>query len=409
MSAFPREWLVSRPPAAAAGIALAAAMVALAAPGLSAQTPAELRRQAFQHAYNLDYPEAVAAFDKALALDPNDSATHRARATAVWLHIIFRRGSITVDQYLGGAARRDLKLDKPPAAEAETFRRHMEKALELAERRLAANPDDVNALYDVGAAVGLQASYVATVEGRIGGAFGAARRAYDTHERVLALDPQRKDAGLIVGTYRYVVATLALPARWVAYLAGFGGDKTKGLQFVEQAARHPGEVQVDARFALMLLYNREGRYLEALDVIRDLMARFPRNRVLKLEAGATAIRARHYTEADRLLTEGIDGLASDPRPRAFGEEAMWFYKRGMARLALRRLEPARADLTRAEGLPTRDWVKARVQLELGKLADLTARRDDARRRYGRAISLARTGNDPETRRQAERWVRQPYQ
>ena len=384
-------------------------MLALASPGLSAQTPAELRRQAFQHAYNLDYPEALATFDKALALDPNDSATHRARATAVWLHIIFRRGSITVDQYLGGASRRDLKLEKPPAAEAETFRRHLDKALELAERRLAANPDDPGALYDVGAAVGLQAPYVATVEGRIGGAFGAARRAYDTHERVLALDPQRKDAGLIVGTYRYVVATLALPARWVAYLAGFGGDKTKGLQFVEQAARHPGEVQVDARFALMLLYNREGRYLEALEVIRDLMARFPRNRVLKLEAGATAIRARHYTEADRLLTEGIDGLASDRRPRAFGEEAMWYYKRGMARLALRRLEPARADLLRAEGLPTRDWVKARVQLELGKLADLTARRDDARRRYATAITLARSGNDPETRRQAERWASQPYQ
>ena len=384
-------------------------MLALASPGLSAQTPAELRRQAFQHAYNLDYPEAVAAFDKALALDPNDSATHRARATAVWLHIIFRRGSITVDQYLGGASRRDLKLEKPPAAEAETFRRHLDKALELAERRLAANPDDPGALYDVGAAVGLQASYVATVEGRIGGAFGAARRAYDSHERVLALDPQRKDAGLIVGTYRYVVATLALPARWVAYLAGFGGDKTKGLQFVEQAARHPGEVQVDARFALMLLYNREGRYLEALEVIRDLMARFPRNRVLKLESGATAIRARHYTEADRLLTEGIDGLASDRRPRAFGEEAMWYYKRGMARLALRRLEPARADLLRAESLPTRDWVKARVQLELGKLADLTARRDDARRRYATAITLARSGNDPETRRQAERWASQPYQ
>ena len=60
---------------------------------------AQLRSQGFVHTYNLDYQEAVASFDKALALDPNDSATHRARATAIWLHIIFRRGSITVDQY----------------------------------------------------------------------------------------------------------------------------------------------------------------------------------------------------------------------------------------------------------------------------------------------------------------------
>ena len=110
----------------------------------------------------------------------------------------------------------------------------------------------MNALYDVGAAVGLQASYAATVEGRVGGAFRAARRAYDTHERVLALDPSRKDAGLTVGTYRYVVATLSLPARWVAYLVGFGGDKSKGLHMIEEAARYPGrhadrrEVRADA-------------------------------------------------------------------------------------------------------------------------------------------------------------------
>jgi len=371
-------------------------------------TAAQWRSQAFRQAYNLDYPEALASFDKALALDPNDSATHRARATAVWLHIIFRRGSITVDQYLGGATRSDLKLEKPPAADAETFHRHATEALRLAERRLEKNARDVSALYDVGAAVGLQASYAATVEGRIGGAFGAARRAYDSHEKVMTLDPSRKDAGLVVGTYRYVVATLSLPARWMAYLAGFGGDKSKGLKFVEEAATYPGDVQVDAKFALMLLYNREGRFLDALAVIRQLMAEFPRNRVLRLEAGATAIRARHYTEADRLLSEGIERLPSDGRPRAFGEEAMWFYKRGMARLALRRLDPARADLSRAMGLPMRDWVKARVQLEIGKLADLESRRADARTAYDQAVRLATSGNDPETREEAERWIRQPY-
>jgi tetratricopeptide (TPR) repeat protein len=375
-----------------------------------AQAPnaAQLRSQAFAQAYNLDYPEAVASFDKALALEPNDSATHRARAAATWLHIIFRRGSITVDQYLGGASRSDLALEKPPAAEADTFRRHLTSALELAERRLAANPNDVGALYDVGAAVGLQASYAATVEGRVGGAFRAARRAYDTHERVLALDPSRKDAGLIVGTYRYVVATLSLPARWVAYLAGFGGDKSKGLHMIEEAARYPGDTQVDAKFALMLLYNREGRFDEALAVIRELMTRFPRNRVLRLEAGATAIRARKYSEADRLLSAGIEGLPADPRPRAFGEEGMWFYKRGMARLALRRLEPARADLTRASGSPLRDWVKARVQLEVGKLADLEARRADARSAYSEAIRLGEAGNDPETAEEARRWLKTAY-
>lgn len=395
-------------PRAGAAAALLLTLVGADRPRAQAPTPASLRTEAFAQAYSLDYDEALATFDRALALDPNDSATHRARAAVIWLHIIFRRGSITVDQYLGGAPRGDLALEKPPAGEAASFARHVERALQLAERRLAANSRDVTALYDIGAAVGLKASYVATVEGRIGGAFGAARRAYDTHEKVLDLDPSRKDAGLVVGTYRYVVATLALPVRWFAYLAGFGGDKSKGLRLIEEAAAYPSDAQVDAKFALMLLYNREGRYAEALAVVKDLVARFPRNRVVRLEAGATAIRAQQYSEADRLLTAGIDALPSDARPRAFGEEAMWYYKRGLARLALRRLDGGREDLARAGQLPTRNWVRARIRLEQGKLADLENRRADATAAYAEALRLAAAGNDPATRREAERWMRAAY-
>ena len=374
-----------------------------------APTAAQLRSQAFAQAYNLDYPEAVASFDKALALDPNDSATHRARATATWLHIIFRRGSITVDQYLGGASRSDLKLEKPPAADADTFQRHLTRALELAERRLAANPKDVSALYDVGAAVGLQASYAATVEGRVGGAFRAARRAYDTHERVMALDPSRKDAGLIVGTYRYVVATLSLPARWVAYLAGFGGDKSKGLHMIEEAARYPGDTQVDAKFALMLLYNREGRFEEALAVIRELMARFPRNRVLRLEAGATAIRARQYSEADRLLTAGH----RRPAGRS-AAEGLW--RRGdvvlqaghgapgaaAPRAGARRPDARRPACPCATGSRRAcNWRSASWRISK---RDAPTRGPPTARRS----ALGEAGNDPETADEARRWMKTAY-
>ena len=66
--------------------------------------------------------------------------------------------------------------------------------------------------------------------------FRSARRAYDEHERVLALDPSRKDAGLIVGTYRYVVSTLSLPMRMMAYVAGFGGGRDAASGMIEAAA-----------------------------------------------------------------------------------------------------------------------------------------------------------------------------
>ena len=112
-----------------------------------------LRARAFEAAYNLDYPEAVRLFDQALERDPNDSATHRARAVATWLHIVFMRGSVTVDQYMGNLRSNDVKSEKPPGPEAVVFQTHAGKALALAERRLAADPQDLQALYDVGAAI----------------------------------------------------------------------------------------------------------------------------------------------------------------------------------------------------------------------------------------------------------------
>ena len=40
-------------------------------------------------------------------------------------------------------------------------------------------------------------------------------------------------------------------------------------------------------------------------------------------------------------------LAADTRPRMFGEEALWYQKRGAARVALNRLEEAELDVRRA--------------------------------------------------------------
>jgi tetratricopeptide (TPR) repeat protein len=372
------------------------------------ETLAALRRGAFDAAYNLDYPEAVRLFDLALARDPNDSATHRARAVVTWLHIVFMRGSITVDQYMGSMTSKDVTLDRPPAADATTFQQHASKALAIAEARLRAKPQDVEALYDSGAVLGVLASYAASVEGRVSGAFSQARRAYNAHERVMKLAPQRKDAGLVVGTYRYIVSTLPFHLRWIAYVAGFGGDRDYGLRLVEEAARYPSDTQTDAKVALLLLYNREGRFKDALAITDDLIARYPRNRIVVLEAGATAIRARLFAQADRVLSEGLKRLESDTRPKAFGEEATWYYKRGLARIPIGNLDGARADLQRAQSLPARSWVKGRIRLEQGKLEDLAGRRPQAVAAYREAARIGESSNDPFTSREAQRLSKTPY-
>lgn len=367
-----------------------------------------LRLRAYELAYNLDYDAAVREMEAAVRADPADPAAERGLAVIPWLLISFARGAVTVDDYLGSISKQNVALREPPADLAARFHQHAAQALALAEAQVMRRPRDPEALYQLGSAIGLQASYAATVEGRVLGAFRAARRAYDAHEKVLELDPSRKDAGLIVGTYRYIVSAMSLPIRMMAYVAGFGGDKNRGLRMVEEAAASGTEASADAKFALVLLYNRESRHADALRVLGELQREFPRNRILWLEAGATALRGGSPADADKFLSEGLNRLGSDNRPRMFGEEALWLQKRGSARIALNRLAEADVDLKRAASLEARRWVTGRIHAELGKLADLRQDRAAARAHFQRAVTLADEDNDPSGAAAAKRWINRAY-
>lgn len=364
-----------------------------------------LTARAFDAAYNLDHAEATSLLDQAIAADPNDADAHRAIAVIAWLRIGFMRGSITIDDYLGSVTKPNIDMAPPPPVEAARFHTHSARALALAEAAVKARPQDAAALFTLGAVVGVQASYGATVEGKVMASFRFARRAYDAHEQALRLDPARKDAGLIVGTYRYLVSALSAPMRLMAYVAGFGGGRERGLRMVEEAAAYPGLTQTDAKFALLLLYNREKQFDAAMRVVRELQAQYPRNRQLWYEGGTTLIRAGRFQDAEAMLDEGLKRKASDERPQMFGEDALWHFKRGLARARLGRTEAARDDLQIALTREARDWVRGRAHAEVGRLAQARGDREQALREYRLARELAVRGNDPAGRNEADALLR----
>jgi tetratricopeptide (TPR) repeat protein len=359
----------------------------------SAPSAAALRARGLQLAFNLDHAEAEKAFNEAIAADPNDPTAHRLAAAIAWIRALYEQGAVTADDYLGRA--RTTARRQPPDPELSTiFHEHMVRAMALAEERRR-TADNADAHFQIGAAYGFQASYAATVEGRMFDSFRAARRAYSEHQRVLELDPNRKDAGMIVGTYRYGVSVLPFLSRFVARIVGFGGGRDQGITLVEDAARYPSDVQTNARFTLIVIYNRESRYDDALKVIEQLQQQYPRNRLLWLEAGSTSLRAGRYAQAKKTLEEGLAKLAGDTRPRAFGELARWRYVHGATLLALRETDAAARELNAALQDPARESIQGRVHIELGKLADLAANRERATGEYRQAIRLC-TGDEDET-------------
>ncbi len=396
--------MAGRRPAAAVGLLIAAALLLVPRPSDAAPQPAAavipLTDQALDLAYNLDHDQALVLLHRAVAMAPGEPAPYRTLASVLWLNILFRRGAVTVDHYLGSFSRDTIELSRPPPEIDAQFRGAAERAVTLSGQRVAARESDPQAHYDLGAALGLDASYMATVEGRMLAGFKAARRSYNEHERVLALDASRVDAGLIVGTYRYLVSTLSLPMRTLAYVVGFGGGRARGIQLIEAAARDPrsragprNDARTEALFALILVYNREGRYDDALRVLRELRGMYPRNRLLLLEQGATTIRAGRAQEAQDLLSEGIAALAAERRPLIPGEEGLWRYKRGLARAALGRAD-AVADLQRAMAPESQLWVAGRARVALGRIALARGDRTSAAAAAREADGLCRRGQDP---------------
>ena len=386
-------------------LAVVTAMISSVRPATANPQSRELTERAFVAAYNLDHSEAVSLLNHAVAADPNDSDVHRAIAVISWLRIGFLRGSVTTDDYLGRVSKPNVDMVPPPPEEARRFQQHAARALQLAEEAVRARPRDPEALFRLGSIVGVQASYGATVEGKILSSFRAASRAYDAHEKVLEIDPSRKDAGLIVGTYRYIVSALSMPVRLMAYAVGFGGGKERGLKMIEEAATYPSLVQTDAKFALLLIYNRERRFEDALRVVLDLQKLYPRNRQLWYEAGAVLIRATRYQQAEAMLDEGLQRRDADKRERMFGEDALWHYKRGVARARQGKSEPAREDFQIVVAREARDWVRGRAHAELGRLAERSGHREQAQREYRLAIELAGRGNDPIGKAEAEQLLR----
>jgi tetratricopeptide (TPR) repeat protein len=352
-----------------------------------------LRGAGLTAGYNLDYPEALDAFRAAIEADPDDPAPHRLFAATLWIRALFAQGAVTAEDFLG-QARSSVSRTPPPPDVDKAFREHVQRAVTLAEHAVKRDPQDADAHFQLGAAHSFLASYIATVEGRGMAGFGAARRAYDEHERVLALNPQRKDAGMVVGMYRYGVSTLSWPWRLVAGIAGFGGGKDRGLRMVEEAAAFESDVQTNALFTLIVIYNREGRYDEALRAITRLQGMYPRNRLLWLERGSTALRAGRGADARTALEEGLAILANDPRPRAFGEDARWRWAHGASLILSGRTESADRELRQALALEGPAWLRGRAHRELGKVEDLRGDRAAAIDHYRQAVRIGRAEHDP---------------
>ena len=401
-------------------LVLVVAAVATTAPGRAREPSSEVQQassgpdqaagliaRAYDAAFNLDHDRAIALARRAVGAEPEASRAHRTLAATLWMKVLFLRGAVTVDHFMSGMSDALKHLADPPADLDEELQATLARARALAEARLQREPDSVDARHEVGAVHALQASYVATIDGSLSAAFRSARRAFDAQEAVLERDPAHPLANATVGTYRYLVSTLGLPTRWLAYIAGFGGGADRGIAMLEQALETDGAT-VEAGTALMLIYSRESRHADAYRLALRLADAHPGNRLFVLEAASAAVRGGLTEEADRLLTAGLAALDRDRRPKVPGERAIWLYQRGLARLQQNRPAAAAADFRSALASGPYGWMRGRIRVGLGKVHDLAGRRDEARAAYAEARNICSALDDAVCEEEAKDLQRRPF-
>src|SRR5205085_7522694 len=113
----------------------------------------------FDHFFNLEYDRALADFQEAEQHDPQAIGPHNHIAQTLLYREMYRDGALESELVSGNNPfLRRQKLNPTPEVE-KNFDDEVQKALDLANARLARNANDVGALYGRGAAYGLRANY----------------------------------------------------------------------------------------------------------------------------------------------------------------------------------------------------------------------------------------------------------
>ena len=255
-----------------------------------------IRRAGAEALYNLDYVTAETKFNELIQLDPTHPAGHFYLATCRWLSILksMRRlqiGLYTNDSFFAGSN------DQVEPELERGFRTIWAEAVKQVNARLRRQPDDLTGLYYLGAAYGLLTAYEASVTRNFKAAITNARQGVKWHEEVRKLAPTLADAYLSLGLFQYFVGKLHGMKREPLKLLGISGNRQRGIEWVRQAMEHGQYVNDDARTVMIAIYRREGRYGDALKLVDELLQKYPRNYLFRLERASVLSLLDHPCES----------------------------------------------------------------------------------------------------------------
>ena len=374
-----------------------------------------LRAAGYEALYNLDYDGARRRFAEITRLFPDHPAGPQCIAATLWLQQLNQSWRLKASLYNNEAySENKEKIDRKLVGE---FRDAIRRAKTLSETRLRQNPSDVEALYFLGAAEGLESAFAAGIERRFMAALRSGGRSVDRHREVLKESPEYRDAELTIGLYNYVVGSLPMAVKIVAGTMGYKGSKKRGLETLERVAKEGRWAKDVARVLLVDLYKREKRWTDAANVATELSTRYPRNYLFKLQIADALSEEIAHTSEKRAATTSIsaeqhrvfdilEDLLRDPSVNsAAGASHVIHYRYGETLLAAGQNERAVKEFVGVARRSSEAGLASISRLRAAQALDLAGKRGEALEEYRAVLTAPDIYNSHE---QARRGLREPY-
>lgn len=361
----------------------------------------------FDHFYNLEYDQAIAEFRRLVTLDPGNPSFHNHVAQAVLYREMLRGGALESELVTGNNPFLGREKLATSAEADREFHASLNRALQLAEATLANDPNDGAALYALGVSHALRANYNFLVRKAWMDSLKDATAARKAHSRIVELHPEDIDARLLPGLHDYVVGSLPFHMKILGFLAGAHGDRESGIETLQLVAQKGSANRHDAQVLLAAIYRREKKSEAALSLLKEVIERFPRNYLFRLETvqmysdlGQKEPALAALAKIQELKQAGTPGFAALPMEKIHyyrGNLLFWYDDLDRA------LEEMQKATSRPQALDRHTSLLA--WMRLGQINDMKGRHKEAVSAYKQAMAVA---PDSDIGKEARRYISSPY-
>jgi len=253
----------------------------------------------FNRLYNFDFQGAHKILDAYIAGHPDEPLPYAVRASANLFYELDRLGILQGEFFADDNRIIDKKKLRPDPIVRENFLAALKDAETRADRVLARNPDDRNALFTMCISQGVATDYMALVEKHQMMSLSPAKRSNSYAQRLLKVDPKFYDAYLTAGFSEYLVGSLPFFVRWFVHFDNVDGSKQRGKDNLTLVAEQGHYLKPFAKILLSIIYFREKNPQESRSLLADLAHDYPanpliRNEMAKLDAMLAGPSWRSY-------------------------------------------------------------------------------------------------------------------